>query len=108
LFPYTTLFRSLRERRRQDVRLSHHRSEPRVDLPDLPRERRTDAQSEPAEADEEDRGDEHVRHVDPAGDVLLKPRVREALGELPGDGPNDEKIHAESGRENRRPDTLRH
>src|SRR6266849_6349931 len=54
-----------------------------LEFANLASERTADAEAEPAQADEEDRCDEHVRRVDPARDVRGEPRRRLAAGEGP-------------------------
>src|SRR5256885_1293576 len=95
---------ALRKRRGEGLPrgLSDGRTESRIGLAELPRERGADAEAQPRESDEEDRRDEHVGRVDPSGDVGRIPGTRQALRELPGADGDDGEVDAESHREDAR------
>src|SRR6266545_3768423 len=63
--------------------------------------------AEAAQADEEDRRDEHVGRVHPTRDFLLEPESL-ALRVAPGDEGDDEEVHPKSRRERARLEAFRH
>src|SRR5438876_5975643 len=81
-----------------------------LEVSNLPSERAADAHGEPAEPDEEDRGDEHVRRVDPSRDVRRKPGRRRRLGirERPSEVRDDGEEAAEDDRQRPRSHQVRH
>src|SRR5439155_12876384 len=98
--------RRLDERRRERIRVRHRGSPPgrRLELPDLSGERASDRHGESAEPHQEDRGDHHVRRVDPARDLGRVPGPRLVVSEGPREVGDHEEIDAEGDRKGPWPD----